>query len=361
MRCVKSGLMSVALLSLIGCQTHAPVVQRTRPAAAPNVVSSTGTNLSGKVADLSQSLSNLNLDGDDEKQISRELRETSNDLAHGDRELALADLQAAWSDYGSDAFILSHAGAAKDEALFAKVWKERAQDSPDSLKQVNRSQPLLAQALGEFARDQANGYYHSSEAWGRETTFEGGLAYAGQAEGLYSFANFCDSVTLPSGQIPTLRSLAGEVDDLESRILAAFGKAPAAEDEDFIDMSSSIKTARELDARKWYAGEALAYLVSDLTLTKHEGTPLSRSEVLTRLRQEEASWSPAADNSIPRYFVELAKRDLDQGEDGIIQASAIATDTLKRYRQILEPAAPRPEHPLLAKRVKITLVRWPYT
>jgi len=319
------------------------------------------SKLQTKISELASSLPSLSLSSDDRAELSKDLDGLSKDIGKGRENMALYDLQAVWSSYGVAAFCAKHAAAAKDEALYTQIWKDQGSTLPEAAKRSNQAQPLLARGLAEFARDQANGFYMASEAYGKQTTLQDGLAYFGLSRGLLAYANFCDAVSLQEGRSPKLRSMAGELDDLESRELAAFENAKSSEDSTFIAMSQSIKTARELDDRKWYAGEAIAYLDADLGLEARNARPLTRSEILERLQQERTSWSSKVDNSIPRYYVELATSELDQSSEGLSQASAICTATLPRYHRILEPAAARPTLALSAKRVKITLVRWPYT
>lgn len=337
-------LAAAALLPLLACSIQSPRLE-----------------IRAKAGELKKALAGIQMSAEDRDQTSAQFDTVTGDVDRGRPHVALRDLLSAWASFGVADFTAQHAAALKDDKAYAQIWAKGGADQPGSGTRANAGQPLLARGLAEYARDQANGYYRAAEAYGHQTALQAGLTYAGLAHGLVRFADFCDAVNLPGGQSPPVRSISDEIDALEARELAAYESAGDAPDIGFITMSQAIKTARECEVREWYAGALVAYLSADRLLAMKSATPLDRSEVISRLDQEQATWAKQGDNSVARLYVELAMDGLGKGADGLLQASAIVTDVLPRYHALLLPAKPRPRPPLSARHVKITLVRWPYT
>lgn len=334
----------MAILPLLACSIQSPRIE-----------------IRAKAGELKKAVAGIQMSGEDREQAAGQFDAVMADVDGGRPHVALRDLLSAWASFGVADFTAQHTAALNDDKAYAPIWAKGGADQPGSDKKANLAQPLLARGLAEYARDQANGYYRAAEAYGHQTVLQAGLTYAGLAQGLVQFADFCDAVNLPGGQSPPVRSIADELDALEARELAAYESAGDAQDIGFITMSQAIKTARECEARGWYSGALVAYLSADRLLAMKSATPLDRPEVLKRLDQEQATWSKQADNSVARLYVELARDGLEKGTEGLLQASAIVTDVLPRYHALLLPSKPRPKPPLSARHVKITLVRWPYT
>jgi hypothetical protein len=252
----------------------------------------------------------------------------------------------------------------KETAAFEAEWKRvgaELRTFPASARPLDDIQPALLRAMAEAARPQARIYYDASLEYGRNTEPDSGLYYLGAALAAGDFEDVARRLSEPAtGKAPALRALAGEIDDLEDRLLAAY-RPPLSIDSHgaFITASAALKEARELDAAGLRHGALLRYLLAAMRLGAIDTTPVPSAAAITaRLRASEAAWPRGIDHSIGRVFIEAAEADLAEPNGGAT-ARAIADDVLLRYAAALQPAAPRPSSPPAG--VTVTLVRWPYT
>jgi hypothetical protein len=169
----------------------------------------------------------------------------------------------------------------------------------------------------------------------------------------------------PQGASPPVRSIAGELDSLETEILAAY-RPPASIDRhpEFISLSASIKEARELDAAGLHYGALLRYLQAALRFVPLWATPPALDAAAVRAQL--AEWkqrlaAPGIDHSIGRIFTESADAELAGAAADSVPpgAAAIVADVLPRYLAALGPAPPAA--PAVRAEATVTLVRWPYT
>lgn len=259
----------------------------------------------------------------------------------------------------------------KDPAQFEAEWArmgtvlqaDLSAPSPSALEGVR---PAAVRAIGEAALPQVRVFYDSSLEYGRSTTLQFGLFYIGAAQSQRDFAAFCRALSAPTPlKPPPVRSLGAELDALQSEMLAAY-RPPASIEKhgEFINASSTLKEARELDAAGLRYGALLKYLQAAYRFAPLSAKPPSLPADALAARLEELAQrvsSGPVDHSIGRLLVEVAQADVASAAPGkeAATAAAIAVDVLPRYFAALEPArkaAPRP-----APEVTVTLVRWPYT
>jgi hypothetical protein len=217
--------------------------------------------------------------------------------------------------------------------------------------------------LAEAAGAQVKVYYDASVDYGRSTTPDSGLYYLGAALAQKQWVGFLRGLSWPApGAPPPVRPLAGEMDALETELLAAY-RPPASIDRhrDFILASSALKEARELDAAGLSHGALLRYLQAVQRVAPLRAST-GADAAATRARLQALAVRLGAggiDHSIGTLFLEAAESDLAEHPSDAALAGAVATDVLPRYFAALEPAAPRP--PAQEPAVTVTLVRWPYT
>jgi hypothetical protein len=257
----------------------------------------------------------------------------------------------------------------KDVASFEAEWTRLggvlapslAPPSPAAFEDVR---PAVLRAIGEASLPQAGVFYQASVEYGRSTTPDSGLYYLGAAQGQRDFASFVRGLSgAVAGGSPAVRDLAGELEDLQEDLLAAY-RPPVSVDRhrDFIVASSALKEARELHALGLRHGALLRYLQAAVRVAPlRASAPAPDASLPARLDGLAARLGGGVDHSIGQLLVEWARADqAEHAADGQATiAAAIAADALPRYLAALEPPRPRPARP--EPTVTVTLVRWPYT
>jgi hypothetical protein len=142
---------------------------------------------------------------------------------------------------------------------------------------------------------------------------------------------------------------------------------PVSADEhtQFILASASLKTARELLAAESVEGALWSYLKA-----RRYGAPITRPDAplpeMEPLRQAAAATVSGDASLVCRVTQQAAMllEDAEVPEDRLRLAATLLHDLVPEYTRLLAAAPARPE-PAVARaaapRVKVTLVRWPYT
>ena len=256
----------------------------------------------------------------------------------------------------------------KEQPAFEEEWRRMggvlgdrlAAPAADALAEVR---PAALRALAEAALPQVRVYYDASLDYGRSTMPDSGLYYLGSAAAQRDFLAFARTIAASAGPpAPPLRSLAGELEALETEILAAY-RPPASIEQhpQFITASSLLKEARELDALGLRHGALLRYLQAMYRFAPLRPGAAAADASATRGGLDAFASRLAAtgvDHSLGRLFLELGESEA-AAPSGAANAAAIARDVLPRYFAALDPP-PRREAPP-APALAITLVRWPYT
>src|SRR5262249_5984213 len=137
----------------------------------------------------------------------------------------------------------------------------------------------------------------------------------------------------------------------------------------FIALNSAIKTARELDSSRAYAGALYQYLEA----VRHYGMlnpavpDVARQAALRTTVADELKKASIArrDDSIAQIFLERASGWLNKpdsaapSDDEWRAVRIIVEEVLPAYQAALKPAAPLQLR--AGKTATLTLVRWPYT
>ncbi|HEY2798349.1 MAG TPA: hypothetical protein VGK26_10720 [Thermoanaerobaculia bacterium] len=287
-------------------------------------------------------------------------------LADGRRLLALQRLAAVQTNLAATVYVSEHTGPeSRDEAAFVAEWERlgrelRADLGATAPGAFERVRPAAVRAMAETATPQIRGFYDAGLEMGKSIEPGEGLFYLGSARAQREFAAFCRTLDLPAaGAAPGLRPLAHELNDLETKLLAAY-RPPASIDRhaEFIAANATLNEARQLDAAGLRYGALLRYLEAEFRsaplLPAPAADPAPLAERLAALERRLTSGD--TDQSIGRLFLERAQSDLIAKPS---LAEAIVSNVLPRYFAALAPASPRPVPP--APAVTVTLVRWPYT
>jgi hypothetical protein len=294
-------------------------------------------------------------------------------LRDGRRLLAMKRLATARADLETHAYMRARpAEQRRDMAGFEAEWTrlgevmrgELGEPSPADLDDI---EPALVRAVGEAALLQVKGYYQASLDQGRSTTPTGGLFYLGSAHAQRELVNLCRTLSEPTPRrAPPVRALHADLAALESELLAAY-RPPASVDRHswFINVSATLKEARELNAAGLRYGALLRYLqAAQLFSPLRSGAPaLDAGALPGRLRELDARLTTGdLDHSLGRMFLEAAQADIAAAAPGKSPATALAivNDVLPRYFAALQPAPPAALQPA-GPQATVTLVRWPYT
>jgi hypothetical protein len=231
--------------------------------------------------------------------------------------------------------------------------------------------PAAVRALSETARVRIAPLMEGSRGFAVATGPGDGLFYMGQAVGEAEFARFCARAGLArKGRAFPLRPLLAELAALQEKTNAAF-QPPKSIDlhPRFIALNSALKTARELDAARFYAGALYQYLEAvrhygmlDAVEPDDAAKAALKQTVAALRRKLEASKD---DDSIAQLFAERAASQVAHvdgsapSKDEWRSARTIVEQVLPAYYAACKPAAGT--HGTPGKTVEITLVRWPYT
>ena len=228
-----------------------------------------------------------------------------------------------------------------------------------------------AQALVELAQGRALPLLEGGRGFAIANGPKDGLLYMGEAQGQTTFAAFVYQLSLQHKSVrPPLRSLLPELLALQEKTNVAF-EPPRSIDMHprFIALNSTIKTARELDSSKSYAGAMYQYLEAvrhygmlDPVMPDTAKQAELRNKLAEELKKIEAS---KRDDSILQILLERGTGWLNK-PDG----AATADDEWRAVRVIVEQVAPAYYAALkpatapqmrAGKTATLTLVRWPYT
>ncbi|MDQ6892366.1 MAG: hypothetical protein M3167_06765 [Acidobacteriota bacterium] len=299
------------------------------------------------------------------------LARASKALQDGQRSLALLRLASARVNLAASQYVQSRPAAERtDIAAFESEWARMgkvlaADRKPVSPGALEKLRPAAVRAIAEAAAPQVKTFYDASLDYARATTAQYGLFYVGNAAAQRDFVAFCRTLSEPrSASAPPVRSLAADLDLLETELLAAY-RPPASIDRhsEFIGASATLKEARELDQAGLRYGALLRYLQAAQRLSPLRAAsapPDDDAALAAGVAAFETRLAAAReDPSIGRLFVDAARSDLAEPGGPRTISRAIVSDVFPRYVTALEPAPPAAAK--AEPRVTVTLVRWPYT
>lgn len=258
---------------------------------------------------------------------------------------ALTRAGSGWDDSGK--------GPGKGIDSLAREWEEVGRvierDRPEFAVARSNSQSLFIRALAEQSFGQIDEHYAVAVDYGRYSGVTSGAYYLGRSEGHLALALFLSRLEAPPAHaVPTLSSLAGPINRIESDLVAAYARpGSTAQHANFILANSSLKLARELDGRGSYRGALVTLLRSlfALSLATTEVPGPDQEPALAALADELSRLFAASnrDESIGEAFVEKARIALEKcragGENADrerLRALALLGTVVPRYIEIMK-------------------------
>ena len=238
--------------------------------------------------------------------------------------------------------------------------------------------PAAVRALVQSAQEQSRSLYQSARLYGRETTTPYGLHYIGQAKGFMDFAVWSAGLAFPRGPAgPVARAPEKEIAALERELLQSYQRPDATKQQgQFNEVSAQLKFAGDLNQQGKPLAALQTYLEASLMFGLMDAPSVNASD-LDKLQKQgqqlKARFNAGPhDQSVGRMYWEVAENNLavpagDKSSERAAQRAAIILEkVLPRYFQYSEGAV-GPAAPVAAAtapgnaRVRVTLVRWPYT
>jgi hypothetical protein len=244
--------------------------------------------------------------------------------------LSLFELQGVWEMQHAYAFA---AGAGVTSAAeFEKRWTEIGPPAPRPAANA-ADRALFLEALAQSSEGKALATYNASLPYSQDAGLDAGLYYLGESQAFTRFAAMTRNLEIaPPGPPPALRSLAPELDALETEVLNAYDTAEGDARTPFIGISVTLKLARQLDVQQRLPGALLQYLLARyrFALARTPGDP--GDDVPARLTSAD-TFDRAIDHSIAWFFLELARTHASsRAGAGLRNAAAILDDVLPAYR-----------------------------
>jgi hypothetical protein len=237
--------------------------------------------------------------------------------------------------------------------------------------------PAAVSALVQSAQEQSRSLYQAARLYGRETTTPYGLHYIGQAKGFLDFAVWSAGLPFPrsaSAQQPA-RAPEKEIAELERELLQAYERPDATKQQgQFNEVSAQLNFAGDLNRKGKPLAALQTYLEASMMLGLMDVPSVNAPDVnkLQKQGQElKARFNKGRqDQSIGQMYWEIAENNLAvpaadrSSERAARRAAAILERVLPRFFQYAESDDGAPVAAAAAPagaKVKVTLVRWPYT
>lgn len=252
-------------------------------------------------------------------------------------QLRLYRLRDAYVGVGTAAFVAAQKDAAANGDKFLALWSAQ----PVRTVATPAGMPLLHASLVQSSANRAEKLYRASLPYGKADGPFSGAYYLGEAHANAAFAQLVASLdaggldTDKDEQPPNAKMLQNALDAMETEMLGAFGKDPAAPA--MISVSVRLKEAQELLDRGSLAGATLMMLEARL--------------MYGRATAPEVKGVVAPPADLPKDSMAELWRASDN--------PLAARDVLPYYVSLRKQTAAAPA--VAAQRVKVTLIRWPYT
>ena len=296
--------------------------------------------ISAESGHLRQLLTNAKLPADQLNGFMAQLDQIDKAAQTGSLLQAMYLLQRARVELMADEYVRSRSEVSKgDIAAFELEWKRLGRELSGKEKELTirrTSQlPAAVTALAETSVTQVQPYYQSGLLYGRNTTIADGLYYLGLARANLDFALFCRQLNFERLRpAPKFLPIQTALESLEAAAIKAFqDPANAARQRRFIEINSTLKMARELNAERRYAGALKAYLDA-LTSFGLVSATVPDSEGIAKLKKraqvlQVRLTAGRSDQSIGLTYLELALAAQSEGE--FRRAAVIVEQVLPSY------------------------------
>jgi hypothetical protein len=287
----------------------------------------------------------------------------------------------------ADAEALQYVGSKKELEkagfdLFEKEWQRLGPQLSAEEKNLTEARlaalPAAVRALVQAAQEKGRSYYQAGRLYARETTVPYGLHYIGEAQGLLAFANWSASLRFPKSPSWQGRSPNKEIGELEKELLKSYQRPDATRQQElFNEISAQVKFAGDLTHRGKPAAALETYLEASrlfslLAPPTAEPSDFGKFQEQARVVKDRLDVD-RLDQSIGRMYWEIVQLKLAAAVDNKLaegdarQVSVILNKVLPGYFQYLgnsNAAAGAPEAAAATTahaKVRVTLIRWPYT
>ncbi|HVG34036.1 MAG TPA: hypothetical protein VM911_13185 [Pyrinomonadaceae bacterium] len=263
---------------------------------------------------------------------------------------------------------------------FEKEWQllgpQLSQEEKGLTEARLNALPAAVRALVQTAQEQSRSYYQAGRLYARETTVPYGLHYIGEAKGLLAFANWGAGLRFPQSPSWKGASPDSEISELEKEILKSYQRPDATKQQElFNEINSQLNFAQILTRKGKSVAALQTYLEASRLyslLDPPNVQPSDSGKFQEQARAVKARLDAGQlDQSVGRMYWEIVQLKLDAADDNKLaetdarQVSIILDKVLPRYFQYLgnnNAAATAPPAAATAHaKVKVTLVRWPYT
>ena len=234
--------------------------------------------------------------------------------------------------------------------------------------------PAAVRALVQSAQEQSRSLYQAARLYGRETTTPYGLYYIGEARGFLDFAVWSAGLPFPRSPLRQVsRSPEKEIAGLEGELLQSYQRPDAAKQQgQFNEVSAQLKFAGDLNRKGKPLAALQTYLDASLMFALMDAPTVGASD-FAKLQSEGRELKARLDKgqqdqSVGQMYWEIAESNLAapagdrQAEREARRAAVILEKVLPRYFQYAERGAETSSTSAVSSaKVKVTLVRWPYT
>jgi hypothetical protein len=264
--------------------------------------------------------------------------------------------------------------------VFEKEWQRLGPELSREDKELTdarlNSLPAAVRALVQTAQEQSRSYYQAGRLYARETTVPYGLHYIGEAKGLLAFANWGADLRFPKSPSWNGQSPNKEISELEKEILKSYQRPDATKQQGlFNEISSQLNFAQILTQKGKSVAALQTYLEARRLFSLLEPPAVQPSDFgrfQTQARAVKARLDAAQlDQSVGQMYWEIVQLKLNTAADNKLaesdarQVSIILDRVLPGYFQYVGNSSATTTAPAAAAtahaKVKVTLVRWPYT
>jgi hypothetical protein len=319
------------------------------------------TSLEQRVSELEGVIPQAGLSAGDAKGYRDALKLVREDLAAGRKVLALYHLRDASAELDAYRYLQAKTALVKGgRSAFDVEWTQVGQTVLPGDREVEASwstMPQASRAMAQYAALQSESYYRSGRLYGYEAGIGDGLFYVGLSRGMLDYANLCKGLSGAAAPGKPVLGLEYDLDRLDREIVAALKRIAPERRNDLIPVNAAFKLAKDLNRRGWNDGALLAYMESLAALS--EVAPVSEtSEAITaKLAICQRQLAVTKDHSLGDLFLQIAHRDLGSGSKRLPKATLM----VDRILPILLRTSPPPRVAARPAKVRVTLVRWPFT
>jgi hypothetical protein len=309
--------------------------------SAPCLAQTASAQIKAETTQLRQLLTALKLSDNETSSLTAQLNLIDQAAQSGNLYFGINVLQRGWVELNTNEYAKSKAEVEKQGlAAFESEWLRLGQELDAKRRQLvsNAAMPAAVQVLIESSLTQVQPYYQSGRLYGRNTTIGAGLYYLGRAPANLDFALFCQHLKFPQSRAaPRLRNLDEQLEELEAATIKGF-QDPANESKQstFIQINSTLKMARELNAEQRYAGALKCYLDALLEF-RAVNAAVPDLEARETLKKEAAGLrdrlvAAKSDQSIGVLYAEMALAA--KSDAGLRRAAVIVAQILPDYLKL---------------------------